>query len=304
MTGLFDDPFEDEPAPPPAAPPQSRRRVLTVSELTAQVQATLESAFPALWVEGELTNCKIWRTGHCYFTLTDGASQVKGVLYRSAVRTLRFRPEDGQHVLARGRVSVWGPKGEYQLVCEFLEPRGHGARQLAFEQLKRRLQAEGLFDEARKRRLPSLPRKVGVVTSLDGAALRDIVKVIRARHANVHLVVRDSRVQGDGAATELVRALGQVARVDGVDVVILARGGGALEDLAAFNDESLARAVAACPVPVVAGVGHQVDFSIVDFVADVRAATPSNAAEIVVGRKQDFLALLARLDGQIGRAHV
>lgn len=304
MTGLFDDPFED--APPEAAaepaPRQPRRRVLSVSALTQQIQATLEGDFGTLWVEGELSNCRLWRTGHCYFTLTDGSSQIKGVLFRSAVRTLRFQPEDGQHVLARGKLSVYAPKGEYQLVCEFLEPRGHGALQRAFEQLKRTLHAEGLFDEGRKRRLPTLPRKVGVVTSLDGAALRDIIKVIRARHANVHLILRPSRVQGEGAPLELVRALRDVARVEGVDVVILARGGGSIEDLSAFNDEGLARAIAACPVPVVAGIGHQVDYTIADFVADVRAATPSNAAEVVVGRRDEFLAQLERLSGRLRSA--
>jgi exodeoxyribonuclease VII large subunit len=276
----FDDP---EPAP---TPPE--RRLLTVSELTATVRSLLESRLGDVWVEGELSNCRLWNTGHLYFSLKDPSAQIRAVMFRSAVRRLRFAPEDGLHVVARGRVSVYEPKGEYQLVCEHMEPHGLGARQLAFEQLKRRLQGEGLFDAARKRALPLVPRKIGVVTSLDGAALRDIVRVLRRRYPNAHLIVRPTRVQGDGAADEVARGLAAIGRVAGVDVVIVGRGGGSIEDLWAFNEEVVARAIAASPVPVISAVGHEIDFTIADFVADLRAATPSAAAELVVARKDEY----------------
>ncbi len=217
-------------------------------------------------------------------------------MFRSAVRYLRFKPEDGQHVVARGRVSVYEPKGEYQIVCEVIEPKGLGALQLAFEQLKKKLDAEGLFAAARKRPLPTLPRRIGIVTSLDGAAVRDIIKVLQQRHAAVPLLIRPCRVQGDGAAAEVAQALRQIVRAKGVDVVIVGRGGGSLEDLRAFNDEIVARAIAASPVPVISAVGHEVDFTIADFVADVRAATPSNAAELVVARHDQFCQRIDHLD--------
>src|SRR3990172_6029899 len=263
MSDLFDLPFEDETPPPetndqPAASdqrptagsPVTARRVLTVTELTVKVRDLLETEFFEVWVEGELSNCRLWNTGHLYFTLKDGAAQIHGVVFKSALRYLKFKPADGLRVVARGRVSVYEPKGEYQLVCEHLEPQGLGALQLAFEQLKKRLQVEGLFDAARKRPLPALPRKIGVVTSLDGAAIRDIIHVLRRRYANAHLVIRPARVQGEGAALEIARGLRALAGVDGVDVVIVGRGGGSIEDLWAFNEETVARAIAASPVPV------------------------------------------------------
>jgi exodeoxyribonuclease VII large subunit len=300
VTGLFDDPFEDEPRVEPPAPRAARaRRVYTVTELTCEIRQQLEDRFTEIWVEGEISNCRRWNTGHYYFTLKDRGAQLRSVLFRTAASRLRFTPEDGQLVIVRGQVSVYEPKGDYQLICQHLEPKGAGALQVAFEQLKRRLQAEGLFDQARKRPLPVLPRKIGVVTSLDGAAVRDIVSVITRRHRGAHLVIRPARVQGPTAAGELTRALRQIARVDGLDVVILARGGGALEDLAAFNDESLARAIAACPVPVICGVGHEVDFTIADFVADVRAATPSNAAELVVASTEELLGRVRHADRRL-----
>ena len=259
------------------------RRVLTVTELTVRVRDVLEATFVELWVEGELSNCRLWNTGHLYFTLKDASSQIRGVIFRSALRYLKFKPADGLRVVARGRVSVYEPKGEYQLVCEHLEPQGLGALQLAFDQLKRRLQAEGLFDAARKRPLPALPRKIGIVTSLDGAAIRDIIKVLRRRYANAHLVIRPARVQGEGAAADIARGHpGGRRRVAGVDVVIVGRGGGSIEDLWAFNEEVVARAIARSPVPVISAVGHESDVTIADFVADVRAPTPSAAAELVV----------------------
>ncbi|MPY88507.1 MAG: exodeoxyribonuclease VII large subunit [Luteitalea sp.] len=297
MTTLFDLPFEDEPPEPPA-PRSDRgptRRVLSVRALTQQIRARLEGGFPDVWVEGELSNCRLWTTGILYFTLKDDGAQVRAVMFRAAVGFLRFKPRDGMHVLVRAAVGVYEPRGEYQLVVEEMEPKGVGALQLAFEQLKKTLQAEGIFDASRKRPLPMLPQKIGIVTSLDGAALRDILKVLRQRHASVHVVIRPARVQGAGAAEDITRGLRQLTRVDGVDAIIVGRGGGSIEDLWAFNEEAVARAIAACPVPVISGVGHQVDYTIADFVADVRAATPSNAAEIVVARKEEFCGRIDRL---------
>ena len=293
-----------EAAPAPAPAPRARpgREVLTVAELTARIRLRLESAYPTVWVEGELSNCRRWRTGHLYFTLKGGAAQIRGVMFRSAFRYLRFEPADGLRVVARGRISVYEPKGEYQLVAEHLEPFGLGARQLAFDQLRRRLEQEGLFDDARKRPLPTLPRKIGVVTSLDGAALRDVLNVLGRRFPNAHLVVGPTRVQGEGAARDVGGALARIARVPGVDVVILTRGGGSLEDLWEFNDERLARTIAALEVPVISAVGHQTDYTISDFVADLRAPTPSAAAELVVAQKTELAARLERTAGRLDAA--
>ena len=302
MSDLFSQPFEeDEPGRRPA-PARPDRRVQTVSELTAAIRGTLESGFGDVWVEGEVSNCRIWNTGHAYFTLKDESAQIRGVMFRSAVRYLKFTLEDGLHVVARGRLGVYEPKGEYQLQCEHMQPRGLGALQLAFEQLKKKLQAEGLFDQARKRALPALPRKIGIVTSLDGAALHDIIKVLRRRHPNAHLVIRPARVQGETAAAEISRGLRAIVRVLGVDVVILARGGGSIEDLWAFNEEVVARAIVASPVPVIAAVGHEVDFTIADFVADLRAPTPSAAAELVVSAKDEFCSRIDRLTHRLEAA--
>src|SRR5438132_11581381 len=224
MSDLFDLPFEDdepEPEPERAPTPVASRRVLTVTELTVRVRDLLESEFFEIWVEGELSNCRVWNTGHLYFTLKDSASQIRGVIFRSALRYLKFKPQDGLRVIARGRVSVYEPKGEYQLVCEHMEPQGLGALQLAFDQLKKRLQDEGLFDAGRKRPLPLLPRKIGIVTSLQGAAIRDIINVLGRRYANVQMVIRPARVQGEGAALDIARGLRAIGRVPGVAVVIV-----------------------------------------------------------------------------------
>ena len=310
MSDLFDLPFEEEDERPEQSagssqqaadnpPADSRlptaRRVLTVTELTVRVRDLLEEKFFEVWVEGELSGCKVWNTGHLYFTLKDPSSQLRGFMFKSALRYLRFKPADGLRVIARGKISVYEPKGEYQFVCEHLEPHGLGARQLAFEQLKKQLQAEGLFDKGRKRALPSLPRKIGIVTSLDGAALRDIIKILRRRYANAHLVICPARVQGDDAVPDIARALRQIGRVEGVDVVIVGRGGGSIEDLWAFNEEVVARAIARVPVPVIAAVGHETDVTIADFVADLRAPTPSAAAELVVAAKDEFCSRIDRL---------
>jgi exodeoxyribonuclease VII large subunit len=308
MTTLFDLPFDDESSDPigpkgagaPDAPdtpdaPDAPPRVYTVTALTAEIRLLLETTWSEVWVEGEISNCRPWTTGHIYFSLKDAGAQMRAVMFKSAARSLAFKLEDGQHVVARGRLNVYEPKGEYQIVCESIEPKGLGARQLALDQLKKRLQAEGLLDAGRKRPLPTLPRKIGIVTSLDGAALRDIIKVLGRRYPNAHLVIAPTRVQGETAAADIARALGLIGRVEGVDVVIAGRGGGSIEDLWAFNEEAVARAIARCPVPVISAVGHEVDVTLADLVADLRAPTPSAAAEIVVAAKNEFVARIDRL---------
>jgi exodeoxyribonuclease VII large subunit len=306
MSSLFDLPFEepaDEPLVQPPAPPAPQEdAVLTVTALTAALRGLIETRFSRVAVEGELSNCKTWNTGHLYFTLKDGGAQIRGVMFRSDVARLKFRPADGQHVVVRGRLGVYEIKGEYQVVCDRMEPQGLGALQVAFEQLKQRLAREGLFDASRKRPLPALPRIVGVVTSLDGAAVRDIVSVLSSRVPGVHVLIRPARVQGEGAAVDVARALTALARVRGVDVVIVGRGGGSIEDLWTFNEEVVARAIAACPVPVVSAVGHETDFTIADFVADVRAATPSAAAAIVALGREALCTSLDRAEGRLRAA--
>ena len=290
-------PFDD--APEETRETRETRPPLTVSELTARIKQTIEGRFGQVLVEGEVSNCKAWSSGHIYFTLKDDYAQMRAVLFRMQARQLRFRLEDGLRILVRGRLSLYEVKGEYQLIADAVEPHGLGALQAAFEQLKRALAAEGLFEPSRKRALPVRPRRIGIVTSLDGAALRDILRVITVRHPSARIVIRPARVQGDEAAADLVRALRAIAKVPELDVVIVGRGGGSAEDLRAFNDERLARAIAACPVPVISAVGHEVDFTIADFVADVRAATPSNAAELVVDRADNFQARIQRARHQL-----
>ena len=264
------------------------RKVWSVTELTARIRDLLAAEFADIWVEGEISNCHEAQSGHLYFTLKDARAQVRCVCFRNQFRLLKFRPEDGLHVTVRGSVSVYEPRGEYQIYVEHIEPVGLGALQLAFEQLKKRLEAEGLFDPARKKPLPVLPQRIGLVTSPRGAAVRDVVRILRRRFPNVRLVLFPVRVQGEGAARDIVEAIGFFSRRQIVDVIILARGGGSLEDLWAFNEESVARAIAAATIPIISGVGHETDFTIADFVADLRASTPSAAAEIVVRTRQEF----------------
>ena len=278
------------------------RRVLTVSELTHAVKDTLEGRFGGLWVEGEISNLRVHTSGHVYFTLKDEEAQVRAVLFRSRVRRVRFEPADGLHVLAFGRLDVYAVRGEYQLVCEVLEPKGLGALQLAFEQLKARLAAEGLFDAGRKRPLPVLPRRVGLVTSPTGAAVRDFLRVVTRRFAGLQVLVCPVRVQGDTAAGEIAQALGTLNRRGDLDVIVVARGGGSLEDLWAFNEEAVARAIAASKIPVISAVGHETDVTIADFVADLRAPTPSAAAELVVREKAELVRQLATLGTRLRRA--
>ena len=271
------------------------RAVFTVSELTARIKGRLEDAFPAVWVEGEISNLRVPTSGHAYFTLKDDLAQLRCVLFRSRGRRVRFMPEDGLQVLVFGGLDVYAARGEYQLVVQLMEPKGLGALQLAFEQLKKKLEAEGLFDHGRKRPLPSFPRTIGIVTSPSGAALRDILHIIGRRFGDVRIVVAPVRVQGDGAALEIVWALRNLGEVADLDVVIVGRGGGSVEDLWAFNDERVARAIVVCRVPVVSAVGHETDFTIADFVADLRAPTPSGAAELVVREKLAVIRALVEL---------
>jgi exodeoxyribonuclease VII large subunit len=277
------------------------RAVLSVSELTRRLQEVLEERFPAVWVEGEISNYRVYGSGHAYFTLKDAESQLRAVLFRNRGRRIKFEPADGLHVMAFGSIEVYPQRGEYQMVIELLEPKGLGALQLAFEQLKARLQAEGLFEPARKRELPRFPRKIGVVTSPSGAAIRDILRVIGRRFGDLHIVIAPCRVQGDGAAEEIAQGLRDLNALGGVDVIIVGRGGGSLEDLWAFNEEAVARAIAASKVPVVSAVGHEVDYTIADFVADLRAPTPSAAAELVVREKQAVVDSLAQLRARLER---
>ncbi len=264
------------------------RKVWTVSQLTARIRELLSQQFTDIWVEGEISNAHLAQSGHLYFTLKDESAQIRCVCFKQQLRLLKFRPEDGLHVTVRGSISVYDARGEYQIYVENVEPVGLGALQLAFDQLKKRLEAEGLFDPARKKPLPLLPSRIGLITSPRGAAVRDVVRILRRRFHNVHLTLYPVRVQGEGAAGEIVRALQYFNRQKLADVLILARGGGSLEDLWPFNEETVARAIAASAIPVISGVGHETDFTIADFVADVRASTPSAAAELVVQTRREF----------------
>jgi exodeoxyribonuclease VII large subunit len=267
---------------------QPTRRVLSVSELTARIRDLLAKNFTDIWVVGEISNCREAQSGHIYFTLKDDRAQVRCVFFKQQQRGIKFRPEDGLQMTVRGSISVYETRGEYQIYVENLEPVGLGALQLAFEQLKKRLEAEGLFAAERKKPLPLLPSRIGLITSPRGAAVRDVVRILRRRFPNVHLMVYPVRVQGEGSAEEIVKALKFFNQKKLVDVLILARGGGSMEDLWAFNEEPLARAIVASMIPVISGVGHETDFTIADFVADVRASTPSAAAELVVQTRREF----------------
>lgn len=292
-------PGDDAPAGPAReaapAPGASAETALAVSELNAAARRVLEESFPPLWVAGEVADWTRAQSGHCYFTLRDESAQLSCVMWRRHARRLPTEPEEGMEVSAFGEVSLYEDRGDYQLLVRRLEARGEGLWRLAFERLKRKLASEGLLDDARKRPLPRVPLSVGVVTSRTGAAVRDVVSVVRRRAPWTRIVVSDCRVQGEQASGEIVRALERLVEHDAVDVIVLTRGGGSVEDLWAFNEEEVARAVAACPVPVVSAVGHEVDVSISDLVADRRAPTPSAAGELVVPDGEALRADLRRI---------
>lgn len=283
---------------------ETSRDVYTPSRLNLEARTLLEGRFGLLWIEGELSNLARPSSGHIYFSLKDAGAQVRCAMFRGRNRLLDFRPADGQQVLIRARPSLYEGRGEFQLIVERMEQAGSGALQRAFEALKRRLDAEGLFAETLKRPLPAMPKRIGVITSPTGAALHDILHVLARRFPAIPVLVYPASVQGAQAPDELVAALGRAGRRGDCDVLIIARGGGSLEDLQAFNDERIARAIRACPVPVVSGVGHEIDFTICDFVADRRAPTPSAAAELVVPDAADWMrnlrGLLARSSAALG----
>ena len=267
---------------------QPERRVFTVSDLTARIRDLLTKNFTDIMVQGEISNCRPAASGHIYFTLKDDRAQIRCVFFKQQQRGTKFRPEDGLKASVRGSISVYEARGEYQIYVESLEPLGRGALQLAFEQLKKQLEAEGLFDAARKKPLPLLPNRIGLITSPTGAAVRDVVRILTRRFPNVYLTLYPVRVQGEEAAGEIFEALGYFNKSHSADVILLVRGGGSIEDLWSFNEEKVARAIAASTIPVISGVGHETDFTIADFVADVRASTPSAAAELVVQTRREF----------------
>jgi exodeoxyribonuclease VII large subunit len=277
-----------------------RDHVYTVSEVNEIVKAALEVAFPQVWVEGEVSGYKKAASGHVFFSLKDEKSVIKAVMWQSTARKVAFDLKDGLKVVCRGKISVYEPRGDYQLYVDQVEPKGKGALQLAFEQLKEKLRAEGLFDEKRKRKLPLRPKTIGVVTSPTGAAIRDILRILERRYAKLHVVIYPARVQGEGAAAEIVEGIDALGARPGIDVLIVGRGGGSIEDLWAFNEEPVARAIARSPVPVISAVGHEVDFTIADFVADVRASTPSAAAEMVIETEEAFAEKIASGTRRLG----
>ena len=280
----------------------SDRRVWTVRDLVAAVRSHIEHEYSDAWVEGEISNFRAPDSGHLYFTLKDGDAQIRVVMFRSAARLLRFRPADGIQVVVRGRVTIYEDRGELQISAEYLEPKGAGSLQVAFEQLKAKLAAEGLFSADRKKAIPSLPARIGIVTSPQAAALRDILNVLRRRHRSVNVVIYPAQVQGETAAAEVASGIRHFSRQRDVEVILVARGGGSAEDLAAFNDEGLARTVAASNVPVISAVGHETDFTILDFVCDLRAPTPSAAAELVIRSRQEVDEHAAALHERLSRA--
>jgi exodeoxyribonuclease VII large subunit len=280
----------------------AEKRILTVTGLTTLIRGVLEDNFEHVWVEGEVSNLAAPASGHLYFSLKDAGAQIRCVVFRASSRALKFRIGNGMVLVLRGRVSVYDQRGEYQFIAEYLEPKGIGALQLAFAQLKEKLSKEGLFDESRKRPIPGLPRRIGVVTSTSGAAIHDILTVLKRRHAGIEVLIRPVKVQGEGAAEEIAEAIGDFNRYREVDVLIVGRGGGSTEDLWAFNEEVVARAIHNSRIPVISAVGHEIDFTIADFVADLRAPTPSAAAEMVVKSREELDLQLTHLTRRLGLA--
>lgn len=278
------------------------RRVWKVRDLVASVRTHIEREYSDAWVEGEISNFRAPDSGHLYFTLKDGNAQIRIVMFRSSARLLRFRPADGLQVVLRGRVTVYEDRGELQITAEYIEPKGAGSLQLAFEQLKAKLEAEGLFAAERKKPIPTLPSRIGIVTSAQAAALRDILNVLARRHHSVNVLIYPAQVQGEAASHEVAAGVRYFNQHHRVDVVIIARGGGSAEDLAPFNNEDLARMVAASEIPVISAVGHETDFTITDFVSDLRAPTPSAAAELVIRSRQEVEDQASTLHDRLGRA--
>jgi len=274
-------------------------RIYTVSEITRLVKEELENAFPLLWVEGEISNFHRHHSGHLYFTLKDAACQLRAVMFRSEAQRIAFEMKDGLQVVCRGRINVYEPRGEYQIIVEVVEPKGKGALQLAFEQLKEKLKKEGLFDPRFKKKLPLLPKKVGIVTSPRGAAIIDILRTLERRFARLHILIYPVKVQGEGAADEIVEGIDYFSQRPDMDVIIVGRGGGSIEDLWAFNEEKVARAIFGCAIPVISAVGHEIDFTISDFVADIRASTPTAAAETVIEKEASFEEKIENLEKSI-----
>ena len=278
------------------------RLTWTVRDLVAAVRTHLEREYTDVWVEGEISNFRAHDSGHLYFTLKDANAQLNAVMFRSQARLLRFRPENGMHVVVRGRITIYEDRGQLQISAEYLEPKGAGALQIAYEQLKAKLEAEGLFDAARKKPIPSLPARIGIVTSPQAAALQDILNILQRRHDTVSLLIFPAQVQGETAATEVIAGIRYFNRTHSVDVIIVARGGGSAEDLAGFNDEALARTAADSRIPLISAVGHETDFTILDFVADLRAPTPSAAAELVIRSRQELEENLGSLHSRLLKA--
>lgn len=275
------------------------RYILTVSELTQEIKAILEEKFPDIWVEGEVSNLRSPPSGHIYFTLKDDFSQIRVVFFKMKARALRFVLEDGLQVICRGRVTLYEKRGDYQFVLETIEPKGIGALQLAFLQLKESLEKEGLFDPARKKPIPMIPQKIGIITSPTGAVIQDMLHILERRFKNLHILLYPVRVQGEGASAEIAEAIKYFNKLTDVDVIIVGRGGGSLEDLWAFNEERVARAIYRSKIPIISAVGHETDYTIADFVADLRAPTPSAAAELVVRDKKEVENLLRYLGSRL-----
>jgi exodeoxyribonuclease VII large subunit len=281
-------------------PPE--RRVWKVRDLVAAVRAHIEREYGDAWVEGEISNFRAQDSGHLYFTLKDANSQLSVVVFRSQARLLRFRPENGMQVVMRGRITIYDDRGQLQIIAEYIEPKGAGALQVAFEQLKAKLEAEGLFDSASKKAIPALPTRIGIVTSPQAAALRDILNILRRRHHSINILIFPAVVQGESAPSEVSAGIVYFNKTKNVDVIIVARGGGSAEDLAAFNHEGLARVVFGSQIPVISAIGHETDFTIIDFVADLRAPTPSAAAELVIRSRQEVEEQLRGLQHRVEKA--
>jgi len=278
-----------------------QRKVYTVFEITSEIKQTLDK-LGVLWIQGEISNFKHHTSGHMYFSLKDDRAQIKAACFRNSNLYLKFRPEDGLEVIARGRISVYEPRGDYQIIVEYMEPKGLGSLQLAYEQLKEKLRKEGLFDDAHKVALPLLPHKIGIVTSPTGAAIRDMLRILKRRNASLHVLLYPAKVQGAGAAEEIAAGVRYFNTRKDIDVIIVGRGGGSIEDLWAFNEEVVARAIYRSEIPIISAVGHEVDFTIADFVADLRAPTPSAAAEMVSGARDELSATVVSLQGRLARA--